>query len=451
MFSLTAKQTEALDMLSGQPTHLMLEGGSRSGKTMLILRTVAARAMKAARSRHAVLRFRFNACKTKIALASWPEMLEGFFPDIPWKLNKEDWFAIAPNGSEVWFGGLDDKQRAEKILGGEYASIFLNECSEIPWSARNLALTRLAQSCLQTFDGREQRLPLRMYYDQNPPDKGHWTYKLFHQHIDPDTRRELVDSSMYQAMRLNPTDNQENLPAEYLRILSSMGPRMQRRFLLGEYRDAAPNALFSDSDIDKWRVLDGRVPEYQRIVIAVDPSGSGDVANADNDAIGIVVIALGTDGNAYVLEDLTLKAGPAKWGKVATDAYDRHEADIIVGEVNYGGEMVKHVIETARPRTNYRAVTATRGKVVRAEPMSSLMEVGKVRMVGFFPELEEELAGFTTNGYVGDGSPNRADAFVWALTELFPGLTKKSQEYVAPVDPFSAKYGQSQTVGWMGR
>ena len=109
-----------------------------------------------------------------------------------------------------------------------------------------------------------------------------------------------------------------------------------------------------------------------RVVVAVDPSGAGDSENADNDAIGIVVAGLGTDGNAYVIEDITVKAGPATWGRVAADAYDRHQADCIVGEINYGGAMVQYVIKTAAPKANYRQVTASRGKAVRAEPIAAL-------------------------------------------------------------------------------
>jgi phage terminase large subunit-like protein len=161
-----------------------------------------------------------------------------------------------------------------------------------------------------------------------------------------------------------------------------------------------------------------------RIVVAVDPSGSDDEDNADNDEIGVCVAGLGTDGNAYVLEDLTIKAGPATWGRVAVSAYERHKADKIVGEVNYGGAMVKHVIRTADPRANFGIVTASRGKMVRAEPIGALCETGKVRMVGRLSKLEDELSGFTTHGFTGTGSPNRADAFVWAISELFPALTK---------------------------
>jgi phage terminase large subunit-like protein len=185
-----------------------------------------------------------------------------------------------------------------------------------------------------------------------------------------------------------------------------------------------------------------------RIVIAVDPSGSDDVDNADNDAIGIVAVGLGTDGNAYLLEDCTVKAGPATWGTVATTAYDRHAADVVVGETNYGGAMVKQTIQVARPRTNFKAVTASRGKAVRAEPFSALYENGKVRHVGDFPELEDELCAFSTFGYMGEDSPNRADALIWALAELFPAITKPRTEK-KPNQPRPRVHVQRGAGGWM--
>lgn len=441
-FKLTEKQEKAQEILAGQAIHCMLFGGSRSGKTFLAVRAIVIRAIRAPKSRHAILRYRFNACKTKVALDTFPSVMSKAFPGVKFHMNKEDWYATLKNGSEIWFGGLDDKQRTEKILGAEFATIFLNECSEIPWNARNVAMTRLAQRA-ETGDGP---LPLRMYYDENPPDKGHWTYRLFIQHIDPDTKRALNDASMYASIQMNPDDNIENVAPEYIALLKSQSARYQRRFLFGEFRDTTANSYFDEADLDKWRVLDETLPELRRVVIAVDPSGAED-EESTGDAIGIVVAGLGTDGNAYVLEDLTVLGGPEIWGKVATDAYDRHMADCIVGEENYGGAMVRSVIQTARANTPYRKVTASRGKVVRAEPISSLVAQGRVRLVGYFPEMEEELACFTMVGYVGDRSPNRADAAIWALTELFPGVVAgKKKDYTPKAEPFS----DSVSTTWMG-
>lgn len=421
----------------------MLFGGSRSGKTFLLVRNLCFRALKAPKSRHAALRFRFNAIKSSIVLDTFPKVMELAFPGVTYTLSKTDWFAEFENGSQIWFGGLDDKERTEKILGMEFATIYLNECSQIPWGSQGIAVTRLAQQATQVIEGRGA-VPLtpRMYYDCNPPSKAHWTYKLFVERRDPETREALARPEDYAHFQINPQDNTENLSAGYLDTLKSLSSRLQKRFLKGEFADATPNQLFREEDIDKWRVSDGVLPDFVRVVVGVDPSGSGDVDNADNDAIGIVVGALGTDGNAYLLEDLTVKAGPATWGRVATGAFDRHSADVVVGEVNYGGAMVEQTIRVARPRTPFKKVTASRGKVQRAEPYSALYEQGKARHVGEFHALEDELAAFSTAGYMGENSPNRADAWIWVLAELFPGLTKADK-------PQEKKPKQELPQNWM--
>lgn len=404
--------------------YLMLFGGSRSGKTFLLVRAVCARALKSANSRHAIVRFRFNAVKNSVVFDTFPKVMELCFLGVTYKLDKSNWFVKFPNGSEIWFAGLDDKERTEKILGMEFATIYFNECSQIPWNSVETAITRLAQKCTQQAIGSlpESELNPRLYFDCNPPSKNHWTYKLFVEKRSPETRELLRNPENYAFMQINPMDNEANVAPGYLDTLRAMSARARKRFLDGEFADANPNALFPEEHIDRWRVTDGTLPDMVRVVIACDPSGADDADNADNDAIGIVAAGLGTDGNAYLLEDLTVKAGPATWGKIVTDAYDRHQADAVVGETNFGGAMVGHVIKTCRPRTNFVKVTASRGKVQRAEPFSALYEQGKVRHIGYFPELEDELTGFSTYGYTGGKSPNRADAHIWALAALFPAI-----------------------------
>lgn len=442
---LTARQREAQRLLAGLATHCMLYGGSRSGKTFLLVRSVVIRALKAPKSRHAIMRFRFNAVKSSIVYDTYPKVLSLCFPGLAAPVSKSDWYATLPNGSEIWFGGLDDKERTEKILGQEYATVYLNECSQIPWGGRNMALTRLAQKAIQTTDNKPLRP--RMYYDCNPPSKSHWSYKLFHDHVDPETREGIPNPADYAWMQINPESNAANLTDNYLETLRNMSGRMQKRFLRGEFADATPNALFVDEIIDRWRCDPDKVPDLVRVVVAVDPSGSDDADNAENDAIGIVVAGLGTDGNAYVLEDATVKAGPATWGRLAVSAYVRHNADAIVAEMNFGGAMVQQTIEVARNAAGIRAipfrpVTASRGKVVRAEPFSALYEEGIVRHAGVFVELEDELCAFSTVGYTGETSPNRADAAIWALSELFPGLMRKREpREEAKPDRYAQKSG----------
>jgi hypothetical protein len=425
-FQLTAKQQEALALTSGPATHIMLEGGSRSGKTFLNVRNSVMRALKAKRSRHLAVRFRMNAVISSICLETFPDVMAKCFPSIDYELSKQFWYARFPNDSEFWFAGLDDKERTEKVLGKEYATILLSECSQIPWASRNLVMTRLAQKAEQDIDGLICQLKLRGLYDCNPPNKAHWTYRVFHQKQDPETREPLSNPGEYACLKMNPRDNQANISSEYLALLGSMGARMRRRFEFGEYAEATQNALFDDAAIDKWRVMDGDLPDMVRKVVAVDPSGSGDEDNADNDEIGIVPAGLAVDGRGYVLEDCSIKAGPATWARVAVDTYIRLGADALVYESNFGGEMVRTTIQAAAAergaRVNIKKVTASRGKIVRAEPFSALYEQGKVRHVGMLAKLEDELCAMSTTGYTGTGSPNRADAAIWALAELFPAI-----------------------------
>lgn len=450
-FELTKKQKEARELFASHLQYIMLFGGSRSGKTFLAVYIIVIRALKAEGSRHAILRFRFNAVKASIIFDTFPKVMRICFPNIKYTLNKTDWFVeFEANKSQIWFGGLDDKERTEKILGQEYATLYLNESSQIPWQSVGIAITRLAQNCTQRVGEEVSPLPLRMIFDCNPPDKNHWTYKVFIQRIDPDTKESLKNGHLYGSIQMNPEDNLANLPASYLQTLDSLPVHLRKRFRLGEFKDANPNALFDESAIDKWRVEDtADLPDMVRIAVGVDPSGSDDENNEGNDDIGIFVAGLGTDGNAYLLEDCTLKAGPGTWGKMAVSAYDRHQADIIVGEQNFGGAMVKFVIKTADPNVPYKIVNASRGKVQRAEPFSALFESGKIRMVGRMNLFEEELSGFSTNGYTGAKSPNRADAAFWALAELFPGMVRRRRE--SRLESTEREIDLSEgNLGWMG-
>lgn len=421
-FKLTEKQSEAIK-LTGSAENILLYGGSRSTKTFTHIRTIVTRALAAPKSRHAVIRLRFNHVKQSVVYDTFPKVMELCFPGVKYKLDKSDWFATLPNGSEIWFGGLDDKERSEKILGNEYATIFPNECSQISYSSYLLLITRLAQVCTYRAGDEIKQLNLKMLLDENPPLKGHWTYKLFIEKKDPQTKKPINNPDDYASLLMNPKDNAENLPVSYLNRLRNLPKRQRDRFWSGMFGSETDNALWTTDIIEQSKVND--VPQMVRIIVSVDPSGADDDENKNNDDIGIGVVGLGVDGLAYVLEDLTLNAGPAKWGAVVSSAYERHEADRVIGEKNFGGAMVGFVVKTANPNISYKDVTASRGKVVRAEPVSALHETGKIKFVGDFPDLEDELLGFTTTGYTGAKSPNRADWFVWAITELFPKITPR--------------------------
>lgn len=419
-FQLHKKQQAQIDLLASDATHIMAYGGSRSGKTFGFVRAILIRAL-AHKSRHAMLRYRFNHIKASIILDTLPTALERCFPGVGanCKLDKSDWYLSLPNGSEIWFGGLDDKERTEKILGQEYATLYLNECSQIPYASRSMAITRLAQ---------KTPLRLKAYYDCNPPGMAHWTYKLFVEKKDPDRRTALANPANYAAITMNPRDNEANLPASYLEELQGMSEAMRRRFWLGQFADMADSALWTLELLDQQRIVDGELPEMARIVVAVDPSGVSGEEDKRSDEVGLVVCGLGRDGRGYILEDISGRMAPAQWGDAAVSAYQRHEADAIVAEENFGGAMVAEIVRSAGARQGisipYRAVKASRGKVVRAEPIAALFEQQKVSLVGIFPDLEDQLCAMTTAGYVGSRSPDRADAMIWGLASLFPAMTK---------------------------
>lgn len=208
MFQYTAAQKRALRLLSGPARHTMLFGGSRSGKTFVLCCAILIRAGNAPGSRHAIIRRHFNGVKTSIGMDTLPKALHLRCPGWNVTFNQSDSVFRLPNRSEIWLIGLDDAQRADKILGKEFATLYFNECSELDYSSIQTALTRLAQNCPEIRN--------RAFYDCNPPSKSHWAYRVFVQHLQPIDRTALRNPGDYAAMRINPADNRENLPAGYI-------------------------------------------------------------------------------------------------------------------------------------------------------------------------------------------------------------------------------------------
>jgi phage terminase large subunit-like protein len=410
LFVPTAKQQEALELLGKGRRHTLLVGGSRSGKTTLLVHEIALRALNAERSRHAILRLHANAARASIALDTLPKVFRKWFPGQPFRRHRTEGYFSLGNESEIWIGGLDDRERVEKILGKEYATIFLNECSQIPYSSVLIALTRLAQVVGD--------LPQAAFYDLNPTGKGHWSNILFGELRDPVSRQPLENPDDYARLSLNPGDNAANLSASYLKSLEALPERQRKRFFEGVYIDELDGALFTYETIARGRVAELNEARHVRVVVAVDPSGAAGRDDETADEIGIVVAAKGDDGHAYVLADRSLRDAPAAWGRAVAKAYHEFKADRIVAEDNFGGEMVRFVIRAADANAKVHAVSASRGKVLRAEPVSALYEQGLVHHVGRFAVLEDQLCAFTTAGYRGEGSPDHADALVFAITDL---------------------------------
>jgi predicted phage terminase large subunit-like protein len=433
-FELTPRQKEVRKLLSEPAKFFLIYGGSRSGKTFLIVYALIMRMLKAPGSRHAVFRNDGIDAKQSIGNETVPAVLALAFPGLVLKWHDQDGYYQAPNGSQLWLAGLKDKARLDKVLGKEFASIYLNEASQITLEAFGVVQTRLAQSVKET-DGR--RLPLRLYVDLNPTVAAHWTYQIWINGIYPGEKRPIADKENYRHITINPADNAANLPPDYIAALSRMPERMRRRFYEGAFTADDDNALWRRA----WIQLD-TMPEMGRVVVSVDPATT---SNDGSNETGIIVAGLGKDGRAYVIADESGKFRPEEWARRAISLFDTYDADYIVAETNQGGDMVEQTIKSvAKGRTiPYRAVTATRGKHVRATPVSAQYEQGKVRHVDDFPELVDQMCAFTIDfdrgkqGY----SPDRVDALVWALTDLFPAMVakaKKPELHIPPREGFGA-------------
>jgi predicted phage terminase large subunit-like protein len=214
-------------------------------------------------------------------------------------------------------------------------------------------------------------------------------------------------------------ENRANLaPAFFSQIVRKYeGTRLGQQELLAKLLEDNPDALWRQSLIDQHRwIVDRKLPDMVRIVVAIDPA----ITDAETSSeTGMIVVGRDAKNHGYVLEDLSFRGTPDEWGAAAVRAYFKHDADRIVAETNQGGQMVEQVIRTVAKTigkpVSYRGVRASRGKLTRAEPVSALYEQGLVHHVGLFPELEDQMTSWTP----GEVSPDRMDALVWGVHEMF--------------------------------
>lgn len=215
-------------------------------------------------------------------------------------------------------------------------------------------------------------------------------------------------------------ENRANLSDEWYNrtIKPYEGTRLGDQELLGKLLTDVPGALWNAELIDRTRIklVEGRLPDlphFTRIVVACDPAVS--TAKASNET-GIILAARAENGHAYVIKDHSGRYSPNTWAQKLVDLYNDHDADRIIGEVNNGGDLIEVALRTVDPNVAYKAVRATKGKMVRAEPIAALYEQGKVHHVGTFGLLESQMCTWVPDS--GLASPDRMDAAVWALTDL---------------------------------
>jgi phage terminase large subunit-like protein len=238
--------------------------------------------------------------------------------------------------------------------------------------------------------------------------------------------RELLKRDKCVVTRGSTYDNVENLAEEFFNevISSYEGTRLGRQEIHAEILDDVPGALWKRKMIDDYRVWKKwEELNLWRIVVAVDPAVT---SNEGSDKTGIIVVGKGNDGRGYVLEDLSCIKSPEGWAKTVVEAYYKYGADRVIAEVNNGGDLVERILRIEDENVSYKSVHASRGKYVRAEPVSALYEQGKISHVGKLETLEDWMCQFLPEG--NEGSPDEVDALVWGLTDLF--IDKEKRTYI---------------------
>jgi hypothetical protein len=255
---LTDDQTKALAVIQEGKRHTLLYGGSRSGKTFLLVYVIVLRALIYGGSRHLIYRLRLKEVIDSIWLETFPKVIEkfaGLGPKI--RFNEARHTAFLPNHSEIWIAGIDDVRNTDTALGKEYSTIYANEASQIPYMTNWKVRTRLAQ--------KVEGCKAREFVDLNPPTKSHWTNKEFRLLQDPIESKPghivpVKNPERYAFMQMNPEGNKQNLDQDYVESLANAPASMRRRFYLGEYADDdgllvypfPPEGFHAGNDFADW-------------------------------------------------------------------------------------------------------------------------------------------------------------------------------------------------------
>lgn len=408
--------------------NILAYGPARSGKTAGITANIATRAMMFPGTKHGIFRRTRRAAMFHLFKGTFPEVMKMLYPgylDSPAvKTNSQDGTVTFHNGSQIVFDGIDPND-IERILGPQYATAWINECNELEdYAAVDALASRMADfaplvdpstgKLILDSSGSEILCRPLMIFDCNPDLKTDWDHRCFVDKVNPNSGKPWGNPVAWRRVFMPSKDNELNLVPGFLNRLADRydgSPAMEERFLKGLWRDDNPNALFRKN---MFLYCEEKPLEYfRRVIVGVDPSGG---AGNNSDYTGIVVVGLGLDGLAYVLEDGSVQGLTSEvWAKEVIRLYDKWNADYVVAERNFGGDMVATTIKSARRNIEPILVTASRGKIVRAGPVAQKYMHKKVIHMGSFKELEAQMCDYKEGT---KKSPDRMDALVWALTRL---------------------------------
>ncbi|MDF0540748.1 phage terminase large subunit [Sphingobium sp. H39-3-25] len=415
-FSPIPIQQKALDLArSTTAKNILYFGGGGSGKSIAISHIILMRGMNAPGSRHGIFRKTATSCRRTLFDLAFRDAMEMTFPgilaDTRTKINETEMTIELGNGSIFFFAGLDS-HNITRIMGDKFATIWLNECDEFDYGEVTKLKSRL-RDVKKTVSGRE--LPLRMFYDLNPDLKSHFSYQCFILKNNPARNVPLRSPEDWVSLQMNVSNTDTHLGSDYLEDLMDGSEADVQRYVHGYWRDEREYSMFKPSDVNAHRVVSAP-DNLVRVVVSVDPAAS---SNENSDETGIAVVGQGADGELYVLADYSTRGSPETWAKAVVSAYTDFSADLVVAEKNNGGDMVERNMAVEAPYLPIKLVHASKGKVIRAEPISTLYSKGRVHHVGEFSALEQQMYKFHVDyDRRKDGSPDRLDALVWGLSEL---------------------------------
>jgi phage terminase large subunit-like protein len=312
------------------------------------------------------------------------------------------------NGTKLW---VYSSEKPDKARGPEHDFGYGDEFAT--WMrVADIAGNTLYDNLLMGLRGSRGGPPRALFTSTPRPQTRHHIEQA--KKISGELLGDFKGDDAIRVTRGRMLDNAANLPAAYIAAMRAKyeGTRLGRQELEGEILEEVEGAFVTTDMIDETRIDRAQLPELQRIVVGVDPSGG-------REEQGIIAAGLGVDGHGYVLADRSGAFKPEVWGRRVVELYGALRGDRILAEKNFGGDMVESTIRAVDPLVPVTMVTAARGKHVRFEPVSALYEQKRIHHVGSFPKLEDEVTQFSAAGYEGDKSPNRADALVWAMFDLF--------------------------------
>ena len=417
-------QPRQLDLIRAMSRHTytLAYGVARGGKTYAIEAFIVSRALRYPGSDHLIVRATGNSHKT----SSWKtmmEVLQSFGLHNQVIKNLTDQTITFPNGSSIVFGGVENEERVQKILGAEYATIFLNEATNIDYASFEILDSRLNGNW---YDDGGKRCPLRLIIDCNPTDESCWIWEMFCAEPKrvPRTNKAISDPENYAELHFDDEAN-EHVDDSFYAKYDNRSLSAQTRFRQGVWAKAVQGALFLAEDVDKNR--DEAPSSFDLVTVAIDPAMTN---TPDSDETGIVVVGrvkIDDVDHYYPIADYSGRYHPHEWATIAVQAFWRHNAGSIVVEVNQGGDQNLHTIHgiDQRPTTIPVRAAAGQGKNLRAEPVAGLMKAGRIHHpfdCGPFRELEDQLLRITGDYDRKRGkSPDRLDAYVYAMLHLMDG------------------------------